>query len=76
MLSQSSVDQCLVTPAASSVDLGSKGLEDIVVNANRDACLSRRYLENSSSFALSEIVFSFHDLALVAVTLPGGSLPG
>ena len=34
MLSQSSVDQCLVTPAASSVDLGSKGLEDIVVNAN------------------------------------------
>jgi len=76
MLSQSSVNQSLVTPAASRVDLGPKSLKDIFVNANRDTYLSRRCLENSSSFAPSEIVFFFHDLALVAATLARRRLSG
>lgn len=68
MLAQSSVNQSLVIPAASRVDLIPKSLKDIFVNANRDPNLPWRRLENRSSCALSEIVFFFHDLALVAGT--------
>jgi hypothetical protein len=76
MRSQSTINQRLVTPAASSVDLGSKGLKDIVVDANSNARLSWRYSENSASSAVSEIIFSFHNLALVAVSLLRCGLPG
>jgi len=40
MLSQSSVNQSLVTPAASRMDLSPESLKDIFVNANRDTNLS------------------------------------
>jgi hypothetical protein len=42
------------------MNLIAKPLKDIVVKANRDACLSRRCLDDSTSLAMLEFVLFLH----------------
>ena len=60
VLLQRGIDQRLVVPATRGMDLGSKPVEHLVVQADRDPRLPRRRGQNRPSLSPAEVVFTCH----------------
>jgi hypothetical protein len=69
VFTQSIVDQGLVVAPAGGVNLVTKPGQDVVVDANGDAGLSRRRRVKCSPFTLAEVLFLFHSLSLICLAL-------
>jgi len=63
MVPQSLIDQRLIVAAARRVNLITEPSKNIIVDANRYSCFSRRRLKNGSPLSMAEVVFFFHRFA-------------
>src|SRR6516165_7922308 len=65
------IDQRLVVTTASAVHCVVEVLQNVLVQANGDAFLARRYRQHPAAFALTEVVSLFHRSASWSLRSPG-----
>jgi hypothetical protein len=60
VLSQSDIDESLVVTAAGCMDLPLEPFDEVIVQTNGDASLSRRHRNHRTPLSLAEVVFFSH----------------